>query len=250
MDDELERERLRAEIAKLRAEAASLGKPPDFLSRYGALAVGIIGALGGLAALLNVWVQIANLKYTQSGELLSAREETIRVLKLKEDATAAVADLAKQRDSYLQQLGTLQTKYTESATARAALQDQVRTAVRPPAQATVAPAGGPAPAAPKTVQIFVRNDRQLAQVKSGCAAKLTAAGYAISGVQSVTSGPVNDEVKYFWQADAKQAEALRTLMNSCGLQVPEENVVWITGDPDSANSPRNFFEIWGGRGGA
>ena len=246
MADDLEQERLKAEIAKLKAEVDHLGKPPNLLSQYGPLVIGVIGALGGLAALLNVWVQIANLKYTQSGELLSAREEAIRVLKLKDDATMAVATLAKQREDLLQQLGELKPKYAEATTARAALQDQAAKNSAPSSTTSTTTDTLPR----TTVQIFVRNDRQLATINSGCVTKLKSAGYVVSGVQSVANGPSNDEVKYFWEADAKQALALRNLMNSCGLQVPMTNVVWITGDPGSANSPRDFFEVWGGRDGA
>jgi hypothetical protein len=240
--DDLERLRTEVEIEKLRAETANLKRPSH--ARWLIPAAGVVGALGGIAALLQAIVQIQMIRfdsvdrtYRAEQQFLGAEENANRQSGLANTARLAATKATAQANGAQAALNAANSQLNAIKDEIVALRGQIVSAARQK------PAGAQTIAGEerKVVQIFLRSG---SSDGATCSATLTALGYTVSGVTEVSSVPHNDEVKYFWPNDAGAAKALAGALPRCGLSVPPFNVVYITGDPSP--SPHQYFEVWVG----
>ncbi|WP_372781929.1 hypothetical protein [Phenylobacterium sp.] len=247
MNEDLEAQRLAAEIDKLKAETESLRRPPP-LQKYIVYAA-VVGALSGVAAILQVGLQLRTLTYDQLQKRFEIENQTIDARaaadRARSDETAARATLAAEQQKFqvvAAQLSDAVEKKREANDAESAYRSALAKSVGQK-QALAGHAAGAPSATRGVVQIFLR---QGASAGSACADLLSRNGLSVGGVEQVSHGPRNDEVKYFWPGDEAMARTVGNLVAGCGLKVPDFNLMLITDDPGSASSPHKYVELWVG----
>ncbi|HEY4943773.1 MAG TPA: hypothetical protein VII56_20260 [Rhizomicrobium sp.] len=282
-EPDLERQRVQAEIDKLRAETDVLLRRPGFVERNWVPLLTVIaatvGGLGGLAALLNVFVQIHSLPYTDVRSELDARTKAIEAIKLR-DELSAEADNLKSGNAVLVKTikdrmalsGSLQANITKLKNQLASAREQlahthselidVSSVLHLSGQAALAnrvsllvagsaPPAGQDQLAPGLLAYVFYQDGPSHDAISGLKTYLVK--HQITTASAEQLSPDNwrlfhpDQVRYFHREDKDKAEQVAVLVNDyLTSQCPSHpDVPAALHDADADGStPPGDFEIW------
>lgn len=191
-------------------------------------------AVGVLAMILG-FVFLSLYLESQNRRLLQQEEQEMTLRQLAEQRQVTAENRLAVAQQLLKALQALQRGDQTGHTLTTAIAQ---------AKALSSPTASQSLKSSPSIYFFVRTEDQRKAMIGKCSDQLQALGYNVLGVELVTHGPQHDEVKVFHQADQDAGAKLAGQVAYCGLNVPENNVVWITDDPSSANSPRFYFEIW------